>query len=104
MRILLLLLFFTAAVDFAMRATETARTSETRSDAARLFNGKNLAGWSTYLEGRARNHDPAKVFQVHDGVVLIHKAAVAFAKMPFGYIATEHAFAYSHSRLESAWC
>ena len=103
MRILLLLLFFTAAVDFAMRATETARTSETRSDAARLFNGKNLEGWSTYLEGRGRNHDPEKVFQVHDGVVHIYKDAEEGAKMPFGYMATEKEFADYHLRLEYRW-
>ena len=45
-----------------------------QADAAeivRLFNGKNLNGFYTYLRDRGRNSDPLKVFTVSDGVLRI---------------------------------
>jgi len=34
-----------------------------------LFNGKDLAGFYTYLRGTGKNNDPEKVVTVHDGMV-----------------------------------
>jgi len=103
MRILLLLLLFTATLEFGLRATGTAGANETPSGPARLFNGRNLEGWFTYLEGKGRNNDPEKVFQVHDGVIHIYKDAEEGTKMPFGYVATENEYADYHLRLEYRW-
>lgn len=35
----------------------------------RLFNGRDLSGWYTYLKGRGKNVDPHGVFSVRDGVI-----------------------------------
>jgi hypothetical protein len=48
----------------------------------KLFNGKDLSGWSVFLNPKAKDADPAKVFTVRDGV--IHCVG-----MPFGYIITD---------------
>ncbi len=37
----------------------------------KLFNGKNLDGWYTYLKDRGRNNDPGKVFSVKNGILHI---------------------------------
>jgi hypothetical protein len=34
-----------------------------------LFNGKDLTGWKTYLDPRAKDADPAKTWAVADGVL-----------------------------------
>jgi len=36
-----------------------------------LFNGRNLDGWYTYLQGQGRNHDPKGVFTVQQGMIRI---------------------------------
>lgn len=37
----------------------------------KLFNGKNLSGWYTFLKGKGRNIDPDKVFTVQNGLIRI---------------------------------
>jgi hypothetical protein len=37
----------------------------------RLFNGKDLDGWFTFLNNRGKNNDPKKVFTVHNGLLHI---------------------------------
>lgn len=37
----------------------------------RLFNGKDLNGWYTFLKGRGKDNDPLKVFTVKDGMLHI---------------------------------
>ena len=37
----------------------------------RLFNGRNLDGWYTFLKDRGRDADPKKVFTVQDGLLRI---------------------------------
>lgn len=41
------------------------------TDKIKLFNGKNLNGWYTYLEGQGRDNDPNKVFTVNKGLLTI---------------------------------
>ena len=36
-----------------------------------LFNGKDLGGWYTFLDGRGRDNDPKRVFTVQDGMIRI---------------------------------
>lgn len=42
-----------------------------KSKTIRLFNGKNLDGWYTYLKDRGRDSDPNKVFTVRNGLLRI---------------------------------
>src|SRR6185436_3775140 len=37
----------------------------------RLFNGKDLSGFTTWLHGLGKNNDPTKVFTVQDGILRI---------------------------------
>jgi hypothetical protein len=91
------------APSLSVSPAETGRTKDERSGVVRLFNGQNLDGWSTYLEGEGKNNDPEKVFQVHDGIIHIYKDAEEGTKMPFGYIATEREYADYQLRLEYQW-
>jgi hypothetical protein len=42
-----------------------------RNAEIKLFNGKNLDGWYTFLKGKGRNNDPDKVFTVKNGQITI---------------------------------
>lgn len=37
----------------------------------KLFNGRDLDGWYTFLQHRGRNNDPKKVFTVQDGMIRV---------------------------------
>ncbi|GBC98648.1 hypothetical protein HRbin17_01162 [bacterium HR17] len=50
-----------------------------------LFNGKDLSGFVPFLDPRAQDADPAKTWQVKDGII------VCFGR-PFGYLRTERMF------------
>jgi len=45
--------------------------SEDNITTLRLFDGKSLDGWYTYLKGRGRNVDPNEVFTVANGMIRI---------------------------------
>jgi hypothetical protein len=49
------------------RAEERLKKNKT----IKLFNGKDLSGWYTFLKDRGRNNDPKKVFTVSDGLLRI---------------------------------
>jgi len=72
---LLILLFsmmnFTEPV-FA-QGTELPNSGKLNSHKSRikLFNGKNLDGWYTFVKGRGRNNDPKNVFTVKNGQIRI---------------------------------
>lgn len=49
-------------------AASKMKTSKSR---IHLFNGKDLNGWYSFLQGKGRNNDPNKVFTVQNGVIRI---------------------------------
>lgn len=61
----------------------------------RLFNGKDLDGWQTWLKDSGLE-DPKGVFTVHDG--LIHVSGEGL-----GYLATEQAYEDYHLVVEYKW-
>jgi Domain of Unknown Function (DUF1080) len=61
-----------------------------------LFNGQNLSGFYTFLEGRGKNNDPDKVISVADGMIRI-------SGREFGYLATEEEFENYHLTVEFKW-
>ncbi len=61
----------------------------------RLFNGKDLSGWHTWLKESARK-DPKKVFTVHDGSIQVSGEGS-------GYLATERAYKNYHLVVEYKW-
>jgi len=58
----------------------------------KLFNGKDLAGFYTYLQQHGKNNDPDHVFRVQNGVV--HVSGVEF-----GYFITEKEYETTISTL-----
>jgi len=62
----------------------------------KLFNGKNLKGFDTFLKEKGLNNDPDKVFQVHDGMV--HASG-----KEYGYFITQQEYDNYHLRAEFKW-
>jgi len=82
--ILRVLLSLTAVVAWAVDAP------------VRLFNGKNLDGFDTFLQTKGLNNDPDKVFTVHDGMVHISGSE-------YGYIVTKQEYENYYLRAEFKW-
>src|SRR5262249_33455231 len=61
----------------------------------KLFNGKDLTGWTNWLKDTKRE-DPKKVFSVQDSVIRI-------AGMPMGYLSTDKEYKDYHLKLEYKW-
>ncbi|OQP64436.1 hypothetical protein A3860_20930 [Niastella vici] len=61
-----------------------------------LFNGKDLAGWYSFIKNRGKNNDSAGVFSVKDGLLHI-------TGQEFGYIVTERKFTDFHLTVEFKW-
>jgi len=49
----------------------TIEKSDFKKSVTKLFNGKDLSGWYTFIKERGRNIDPKKVFTVKDGQIRI---------------------------------
>jgi hypothetical protein len=103
-------LAYWAAIFGLLATTSSAaadeRTSEreagpTNSGWVRLFDGKSLAGWYTKVQNHQKNDDPAKIFQVEDGVIHVYEAQGV--EVPSGYLATEAEYENYHLRLEYKW-
>src|SRR3954453_23821296 len=86
-RVVVLLLF----LPLAARAGEPVRPTEP----VRLFNGKDLSGFTPWLRDTKRE-DPRKVFRVTDG--LLHATGDGF-----GYLATEKEYRDYHLVAEYKW-
>lgn len=56
-----------------VKSPDLSVTSKTNTGKSsfQLFNGKNLNGWYTFLEGKGRNIDPNKVFSVQNGMIRV---------------------------------
>lgn len=79
----------------------------TRPDAAGewtpLFNGRDLAGWYTFLQKHGKNQDPDRVITIEDGAIHLYKHAAEGSKVVMGYIATEQDYGDYHLRLQYRW-
>ena len=64
--------------------------------AAPLFNGKDLSGFTTFLEKKGKNADPDQVFTVADGVIRV-------SGQEFGYFATEKEYENFRLTAEFKW-
>jgi hypothetical protein len=65
-------------------------------DTVKLFNGKDLTGFYTYLKGHGKNSDPEKVITVHDA--MIHVTGKVF-----GCFVTEKDYENYHLIVEFKW-
>ncbi len=84
-----------AAVLAAVLAASVPLPAGDKGDGwVKLFNGKDLSGWRVFLDPRAKDADPAKVFTVKDGTIVC-------TGKPFGYLITEKD--YSDYVLKVQW-
>lgn len=81
----------------------TAQVGSADTGWVSIFNGKNLAGWYTYLPSTGRNSDPKGVFKIHDGMIHILDIPVAVENQEMGFIATEKEYSNCRIRLEYKW-
>jgi len=86
---------FVTVVLLLVASTASAIEPVTPGKPIRLFNGKDLAGFTTWLKAAGRN-DPKHVFSVVDGVIRISGEGL-------GYLATEKAYKNYHLSLEYKW-
>jgi hypothetical protein len=66
------------------------------SGVIRLFNGRNLEGFDTFLKTKGLNNDPDRVFQVQDGMLHI-------SGTEYGYVITRQEYENYHLRAEFKW-
>jgi hypothetical protein len=66
-----------------------------RDGIIKLFNGRDLTGWHTWLKATRRD-DPHKVFTVHDGRIHVSGEGL-------GYIATDREYRDYHLVVEYKW-
>lgn len=57
--------------NFAQSSEQSLSAHRKPHKTIKLFNGKNLEGWYTFLKERGRDSDPKKVFTVKDGLIRI---------------------------------
>jgi hypothetical protein len=93
----------TSLSGIAQQPTNGPATAASDSGWIRLFDGKSLHGWYTKIQNQKVNEDPAKFFQVHDGVIHVYKDQAAGTSVPNGYIATEAEYANYQLRMEFKW-
>lgn len=61
-----------------------------------IFNGKNLEGWTKFLQKQGANKDPQNVFKVENGELHV-------SGQEFGYVATTKSYQDFHLSLEFKW-
>jgi Domain of Unknown Function (DUF1080) len=77
-------------------ATPPAATGGKDDGWVKLFNGKDLKGWHVFLNPKAKDADPAKVFTVKDGVIVCEG-------MPFGYLITDKEYENYVLKVQWRW-
>lgn len=81
---------------FVLVPALAAQNAPRAGKAIKLFNGKNLDGFYTWVENQGKNQDPNRVFTVHDG--MIHVSGTAM-----GYFSTEQEFENYRLIVEFKW-
>jgi hypothetical protein len=88
---------------WALAFAEKGRPADTPGETIRLFNGKDLTNFYTYLgaplnskQPYGKNNDPEKVFTVHDGMIHISGKV-------FGGLITEREYENYHLVAEYKW-
>jgi Domain of Unknown Function (DUF1080) len=83
----------------AGKSVAAARSSQEHW--ARLFNGRNLDGWYTFLQKHGKNSDPDRVITIEDGAIHLYKDAADASRVVMGYISTDKEYGYDRSH--HAW-
>jgi hypothetical protein len=70
--------------------------ADTPKEKIKLFNGKDLTNFYTFLKGQGKNNDPQKVFTVADGMIRVSGEV-------FGCFTTEKEYENYHLVVEFKW-
>ena len=91
-------LLFSPSPDAAAKekAKNPYKGPKTKDGFTKLFNGKDLTGFYTFLGSKGKNNDTNKVFTVEKG-------AVRVSGKEAGYFATENEFDNYHLRYQIMW-
>jgi len=92
-KMMLLFLVFASSGACPMLSQEKPAS---KGETIQVFNGRNLDGWYTYLQGQGRNHDPKGVFTVQQGMIRI-------SGEEWGCIATVREYDNYHLSLKFRW-
>jgi hypothetical protein len=68
-----------------------------------LFNGRDLTGWTTFLQKHGKNADPDRIITIEDGAIHLYKHAADRDTVVMGYIATEKEYGNYHLRVQFRW-
>ncbi len=68
-----------------------------------LFNGSDLQGWTTTLEGKPEGEDPDRLVQVRDGTIHMYPDTDPGQTVPFGVITHDDTFSRFHLVFEYRW-
>lgn len=83
--------------NYAQTATETLRINKlVRQRTVSLFNGRNLAGWYTFLQKQGRDRDPDQVFKVE-------KKQIHISGCEYGCITTDKEYEDYDLEVEFKW-
>ncbi len=80
----------------ATSQTNASAQGKSKNKTIKLFNGKNLNGWYTFLQNRGRDSDPKNVFTVRDGMIRI-------SGEEWGCITTDAEYEDYKIKLEFKW-
>jgi hypothetical protein len=85
-----------SAVALAVACMSTPADADSPKDKIKLFNGKDLTNFYTYLKGIGKGKDPLKVFTVADGMIRVSGEV-------FGCFTTEKEYENYHLVVEFKW-
>jgi hypothetical protein len=68
-----------------------------------LFNGTDLDGLHTYIEGKGVDNDPESFFRVTDGMLHVMGIPSTPSTKPFGYVATDESYSDYHLKFQYKW-
>jgi Domain of Unknown Function (DUF1080) len=97
---------FTPAQDSSRPGTTPTSALKPAPKAAgwvRLFNGRDLDGWYTFLQKHGKDKDPDRVITIEDGAIHLYKHAVDGSEVVMGYIATQKEYGDYHLRFQYRW-
>ena len=83
--------------------SRTRSLRRSRSGGRRLFNGRDLTGWYTFLQQHGKNSDPDHVIVIEDDAIHLYKDAPEKSKVVMGYICTEKEYGNYHLRFQYRW-
>jgi hypothetical protein len=94
--LLILVALFHSEKGFAATAKLSGPERNKGSKTVKIFNGKNLDGWYTFIKGRGKNIDPNQVFTTGNGMIRI-------SGEEFGCITTNEEFENYKITVEFKW-